>query len=195
MPSIAGLVGPAAITNGVRQSLALARGANPTASLPAGSFGQHLDVAVRSGINADMPSDGLDRRAVTSIEAVRAEYHTATAEFEMHFRRLLREHGIDIGEGIVLEANRQGDVQVVGDHPQHEAIEALFRQNTDLRTLFVQLDQQASLLRAADLVAELSRLQAEAPSDAAAHVQQLLGSSPPNFSLAVGQQDLAAKFS
>jgi hypothetical protein len=195
MPSIAGLVGPAAITNGVRQSLALARGANPTTSLPAGSFGQHLDDAVRSGINADLPSDGLDRRAVTSIEAVRAEYHTATDDFEMRFRRLLYERGIEIGEGIVLEVNRQGDVQVVGEHPQHQAIESLFRENPELRTLFVQLDQQASLLRASDLAAELARLQAEAPSDAAAQVQQLLGSSPPKFSLAVGPRDLAARFS
>jgi hypothetical protein len=84
---------------------------------------------------------------------------------------------------------------VAGDHPQHLAIEELFRENPELRNLFVQLDSQASLLRTADLAAELARLQAGSPSDAAAQVQQLLGSTPPKFSLAVGARELAAKFS
>jgi hypothetical protein len=195
MPSIAGVVGPAAVTTGIRQSLALARGANPTARLAAGSFDQHLDAARQSGVAADTLADRLVHSGATSIEEIRAGYQTATAEFELRFRRLLREHGIDIGEGIVLEVDRQGDVQVVGEHPQHQAIEALFRENPELRTLFIQIDQQASLLRAADLAAELSRLQAEAPSDAAVQVQQLLGTPPPKFSLMVGPQDLRVRFS
>jgi hypothetical protein len=195
MPSIAGLVGPAAITNGIRQSLALARGANPTSSLLPGSFERHLDAARQSGLGVDNLSARLDQSGAVSIDAIRVEYQTATAEFEIRFRNLLHEQGIDIGEGVVLEIDRQGDVQVKGDHPQRQAIEALFRENTELRTLFVQLDQQASLLRAADLAAELSRLQAEGPSDAATQVHQLLGSRPPKFSLVVGPRQLAARFS
>lgn len=193
MPSIAGLVGPAAVTNGIRQSLALARGANPSATVAAGSFDEHLDFARRS--DAGAPANRLDPNAIAPIEAVRAEYHTATAEFEMQFRRLLREHGIDLGEGLVLEGNGQGDVRVVGDHPQRQAVETLFHDNPELRILFSQLDRQASLLRAADMAAELARLQTESPGDAAAEVQQLLASSPPRFSLTVGTQELAARFS
>lgn len=193
MPSIPGLVGPAAITQGIRQSLALARGANPTSSSLGGSFDRHLDLARQADAVVAASATGPD--GSISIEAIRVEYQTAIADFEMRFRRLLRERGIDVGDGIVLEVNRQGDVQLVGDHPQHQAVEALFQENLELRNLFVQLDQQASGLRAADLAAELSRLQAEAPGDAAAQVQQLLGSTPPKFSLFVGPQDLAARFS
>ncbi len=193
MPSIPGLVGPAAITQGIRQSLALARGANPTSTMPAGSFEQHLDFARQPEAFAASAPSGLDRG--TSIDAIRVENRTAMADFEMRLRRLLRERGIDVGEGVVLEVNRQGDVKVAGDHPQHQAIEELFRENPELRSLFVQLDSQASLLRAADLAVELARLQAEAPSDAATQVQQLLGSTSPQFSLVVGPQELAARFS
>jgi hypothetical protein len=60
----------------------------------------------------------------------------------------------------------------------------------------VQLDAHASLLRAADLATELARLQADAPTDAARQVQELLGlSSPGRFSLAIGRDEVVAQFS
>jgi hypothetical protein len=195
MPSIAGLVGPAAIAKGVGQTLALARGANPARNIASGSFSQHLEDGLRSNSEPDSLASRLAHSDAVSIDTIRGEYHTATADFEMQFRQLLREHGIDIGAGIELAVNRQGDVQVAGEHPQQEAIEALFREHPELRRQFVQLDQRASLLRAADLSAELARLQSNDPSEAAAQVRQLLGTSAPEFSLILGPEHLAARFS
>ena len=195
MPSIAGLVGPAAIAKGVGQTLALARGANPARNVAAGSFSQHLEDELRSNPEPGALADRLAHNEAVSIDTIRGEYQTATAEFELQFRRLLHEQGIDIGDGVELMVNRQGDIEVAGDHPQQEAIEALFREKPELRQPFVQLDQQASLLRAADLTAELVRLQGENPSEAAAQVLQLLGTSAPEFSLVVGPERVAARFS
>jgi hypothetical protein len=200
MPPIAGLLGPS-IAKTVGQTLALARGANPTRSIAGGSFNEHLQGELRSQKEPDSQGgpDALANRLTggdaVSIDTIRGEYQTATAEFELQFRRLLRENGIDVGEGVELAVNRQGDVEVAGDHPQRESIEALFRENPELRNLFARLDQQARLLRAADLTAELVRLQENDPSEAAGQVLQLLGASAPEFSLVVGPERITPRFS
>jgi hypothetical protein len=209
MPSIGGLLAPAA-AGGIGRSLALARGANPRASLSS-SFDQQLDLALRAGVGGgantsdpagnkapfaptDIALNGLGSAA--SIESVRIEHRAALAEFEDRFRRLLQEHGIDLGQGIALQADVHGDVRVASNHPHKESIERLFRDDADLRNLFVRLDNQASALRAADLSAELARLQSEAPGDAAAQVRQLLdGSAPTKFSLAVRPDNTLVQFS
>jgi hypothetical protein len=200
MPPFAGLLGPS-IAKSVGQTLAWARGANPTRSIAGGTFNDQLESELRSQAEPSLQGEpeALANRLpggnAASIDTIRGEYQTATAEFELQFRRLLRENGIDVGQGVELAVNRQGDVEVTGNHPQRESIEALFRQNPELRNLFARLDQQARLLRAADLSAELVRLQENDPSEAAGQVLQLLGTSAPEFSLVVGPERITARFS
>jgi hypothetical protein len=185
----------------------MARAANPRASV-AGAFDQHLELALQAGVGggagslaAGKPDSAQHRVALNdtgslnSIEALRSEHRTTVAQFEDRFRRLLQERGIDLHEGIVLQADERGDVRLAGDHPQKEAIERLIQDDAELRNLFARIDGQAKLLRAADLAAELARLQAETPVDAATRVQQLLGtSSPHNFSLTVQPHEALAQF-
>jgi hypothetical protein len=193
MPALAGLIGPGAAVNGLRQSLAIARGANPRATPSPGSFDQHLDLALRSGIGSGSDAQNID--PPLSIEAMRADQQTSLAEFEDRLRRLMREHGIELGDGIVLTANEQGLITVSGEHPQKSAVEQLFRDNPDLQTQFVQLTRQATVLRAADLSGELARLQADSPDDAAQQVSQLIRSSAQGkFSLTIRPADIVADF-
>ena len=141
---------------------------------------------LRCGENIDPP---------ISIEAMRADQQTTLADFEDRFRRLMREHGIEVGNGIVLTANEQGQVTVSNEHPQKSAVEQLFRDNPDLRAQFVQLTRQATVLRAADLSGELVRLQADSPEDSAQHVSQLLRSSANgSFFLTIRPGDIVADF-
>jgi len=198
---IGNLLTPAAA--GLGRSLALARGANRHAP-SAGSFDQHLDLALQAGVGSgavvgaaadtatgkpgplQSPEVFDGHGSLPSIEALRSEHRTAVAQFEDRFLRLMRENGIDPGEEVVLGSDADGNVRLAGDHPQKAAIERLLAGDVELRNRFVRLNEQASVLRAADLATELAHLQAEAPLDAATRVQQLLNTaSPPTFSLTV----------
>lgn len=202
---IGSLLTPAAAT-GIGRSLALARAANPRTAV-GGSFNQQLDLALQAGVGggaaagafaADKPAPAHSSVAngmgsLTSNEALRNEHHSAVAQFEDRFHRLLREKGIDLGQEIVLMTDVHGDVRVAGDHPQKEAIERLFHEDVELRNMFLRLDEQASRLRAADLSVELAQIQAESPANAAARVQQLLSAaSQPNFSLTIRTHEALA---
>jgi hypothetical protein len=132
---------------------------------------------------------------VTSVEALRVEHRALMAQFEDRFRRLLRERGIDLGEGVVLQTDVHGDVRVAGEHPHRDAIERLLRDDSELRNLFDRLDGGASRLRAAEVAAELTRLQAQEPDEVAAQVQGMLdGSSHTLFSLAVRPNEMLVQF-
>jgi hypothetical protein len=204
MSSIGRILAPAA---SIGRSLAQARAANPRASV-AGSFDQHLDLALLAGVGGGAggsstgePDSAQSRVALddmggfASIEALRSEHRAVAAQFEDRFRRLLQERGINLGRAISLQTDMRGDVRVTSEHPDKEAIERLIHDDAELRTLFTRLADQASLLRSADRAAELPRLQAEAPSDAATRVQQLPGStSSHNFVLTVQPHEVLAQF-
>jgi hypothetical protein len=192
MPPLAGLVSPSAIAHGIGQSLKLARAANSRGGASVAPFGDHLQ-------SLDKASQGNNAGAAiadpASVDQKRVEQQTAMAEFEERFRRLLRERGIDLQAGVTLETDRDGQIAVVGDHPQKQAIEQVFQDEPDLKALFARLDRQASDLRAADLASELTRLEAEAPGKAAGLVQDLLRSTPPHFSLVVDPAEMSVRFS
>jgi hypothetical protein len=204
MSLIGSFVAPAA---SISRSLAQARAANPRASI-AGSFDQQLDLALQAGVGGGTGASAIgkpdsaqtlvasnDAGSPASIEALRSEHRAAVAQFEDRLRRLLRERGIDLDKAIVLESDELGDARVAGDHPQKDVIERLIRDDVELQNLFSRLDKQASRLRAADLAAELAKLQAEAPSNAATRVQQLLGStSAHRFSLTVRPHERLEQF-
>jgi hypothetical protein len=130
----------------------------------------------------------------TSLEEIRSSYKSISAEFEQRLRNLLRERGVDIGDEVVLESDALGQVNVVGYHPQKQAIESLFREIPDLRNQFAQLISQAELLRAADIASEIQELTTTAPLDAAEMIQQLLGTKAGGFSLAVRPHEVTARF-
>jgi pyruvate/2-oxoglutarate dehydrogenase complex dihydrolipoamide acyltransferase (E2) component len=193
MPPLAGLVSPSAIAHGIGQSLKLARAANSRGGASIAPFDDHLQ-------SLDRTSQGNNAAATiasepASLDQQRVEHQTAMAEFEERFRRLLRERGIDLQAGVTLDTDRDGQVAVVGDHPQKQAIEQLFHDEPELKALFARLDRQASDLRAADLAAELTRLEAEAPGNGTALVQELLHSAPPHFSLVVAPAEMSVRFS
>jgi hypothetical protein len=208
MSLIGNLLTPAAAA-GIGRSLALARGANPHGPA-AGSFDQHLDLALQAGVGGgaaadasatDQPAPAHSLEAfngaspLTSIDAFRREHSTAVAQFEDRFLRLLQEKGIDPGEEIVLTTDVHGQVRVASNHPQKEAIERLFHDDVELRNQFLRLDEQASGLRAANLALGLAQWQTEAPDAIASRTQQLLhAGSPPNFSLTVRPQAALTQF-
>jgi hypothetical protein len=164
-------------------------------ALRAGIGGGAITGALAESKTPFAPNQIALESSATSIETLRIEHQRTLPEFEDRFRRLLQERGIDLGAGVALQTDVNGEVRVAGDHPQREAIERLFRDDAELRNLFVRLDRQASLLRAADRSAMLARLQAEAPGDAAAQIQQLLDAgSPAKFSLAVQAHELLVQF-
>jgi hypothetical protein len=198
------------LAGGIGRTLALARGANPQTTFDRGSFQSHLDRAGDArpdhrasaiGPNAAPLQQfaahptGLAPIDARSIDGVRAEYQTATAVFEERLRRLLSERGIELGAGVILARNQQGDVQVTGEHPQKGAIEELFREDRELKALFSQLDAQASFLRAAELNAELQRLSDDSPPEAAAQMPHILsGGSARGFSMAVLPREIVVRF-
>ena len=209
MPSIGGLIAPLAAAQGVQQSLALARGANPRAAVASGSFDRQLDHALRAGTSVVAESYGLGVGVGTPTDTYAAEFSSASntvnkplrvqheaaiAAFGEYFRALLRQHNIDLEDGVVLATGPGGDVQVIGEHPHKQAIEQLFRDDAVLRTQFSQLDAQATLLSAAESAEHDSRLSigGDAPGDVRQFLDPL---SPSRFSMAIGRDSIRASIS
>src|SRR5687768_1176800 len=205
MPSLAGILGAGAVAKGIGESLGLARAANPRSTALASSrFQGELGHAAQNlAASSQAPTEpGVSHGALptagiggaTSLEEIRSSYKIVSTEFEQRLRNLLRERGVDIGEEVVLEADALGQINVVGYHPQKQAIENLFRELPDLRNQFVKLESQAELLRAADIAGEIQQLNISAPLDAAEMIQQLLGAKAGGFSLAVRPHEITARF-
>jgi hypothetical protein len=119
-----------------------------------GSFDHQLEQALRNGVAAEPVAYGVgigagavpNTAASSANESLRAEFEAASARFEQLFRRLLADHNIEVGDGVVLAKAANGEVQVIGEHQHKLAIEQLFRDDLDLLTQFSQLEAQAPLV-------------------------------------------------
>ncbi len=149
MNTISGLLGAGAITRGVGQVLAVARGANPSAAarVNAKAGGDTLEISPEA--KSQLASAAQSRPSVR-LEEIRVEYEAGLRELEQRLVGLVKEADIEIGDGFQLESTADGRVVVVGHHARKDEIEQLFADHADLRELVKRLDQQAALLSKTD---------------------------------------------
>ncbi len=205
MTPLASIFGPTTLAaQGVRRAIAAARGANPTANVAA--------PASASAAAASQPSDTLrisspqtDSTGIapvsenggatkTSVEDVRRARDNNLEQFRDLIKRLFRERGIDNGRAIRLEATADGQVSVAGDHPQKDAIEQVFRDQPEARTLFATIAGQSSLLQAAETAAAFQQAYTADPVAAVKQFGDFTGGRRPNFSLSLDAGELAIQF-
>jgi hypothetical protein len=155
MSTISSLLGVNAIARGVGQALAAARGANPSAAGRASAASPRDTLEISPEADAQLakesaPSSGQSIARVAPswrIDEVRVNYEMGLRELEQRLAAVLKEQGIEIGDGFQLEVTADGRIAVVGEHPQKDAIERVLADNAELRGLFMSLDSQASILR------------------------------------------------
>jgi hypothetical protein len=156
MSTISSLLGANAIARGVGQALAAARGANPSAAGRARAANPRDTLEISPDAEAQLtkrtdrasPSGSAQKGAPSwQIDDLRANYDTGLRELEQRLVAVLKEQGIEVGDGFQLEATPDGRIAVVGEHSQKDAIERVFADDSELRGLFMRLDSQASILR------------------------------------------------
>lgn len=206
MTGISALGAGSLIGQGLQHSLAAARGANPKATevMASAAPPDELEISAEAdalvskgaaGIFASRGPNGDRIQHAVYVEDVRAEYQELLGTFDDRLQDLLREEGIEIGDGFQLQTDAEGRVRVVDDHPQREKIEQLFEKHPDLRDQFARLSSQGSFLRAADVATELARLWDENPLAAARRVQELMNRpNQPVFTLSVSADKVAPLF-
>lgn len=100
---------------------------------------------------------GLEKTQSSTAPSANAEQRADVTHFKTDFQRklvqALLEHGVDLSQPFTLKSDGFGGVEVVGSHPDSEAIEQIFEENSELRQEFGQLADQAERLYSADQTA------------------------------------------
>ena len=98
---------------------------------------------------ADKGAEIMARGYIRTDDLTRS-YQENFAVFSAQVGRIFREESIADQPPATLMAGGNGQVRVVGDHPDRERIEELFAQDSWLRSRFVSLSALGSQIRAAE---------------------------------------------
>lgn len=134
---------------------------------------------------------GLGGNSDAEPSAEVGELRLQTTQFKNEFQRKLiqrlLELGVDLSQPFTLQEDGFGGVDVAGGHPDKDAIEQLFEEDSELRAEFSQLAGQAGRLYAADRNAFSTGDLPETGSSS------FTSGSNPSFSLVVrdGQTEMA----
>ena len=129
------------------------------------------------------------------VEDIRGNYEQNLAGLRDRLRQQFAEHGIDTSSEIRLQTASDGSVFVAGDHPQKAEIEQLFVDQPQLRDRFVQVDAQASFMRAVEESMAFQRAYRDNPEAAVQQFAHLFDGSPnPVFSLLIRGDELQPVF-
>lgn len=131
--------------------------------------------ALSNLLNLSLTGKGIGNgRAIDSAE-LRAENEELKQQFDVDFRKLLEDRGIEIGGGINLQVDPSGVVRVTNDHPDKLFIESALQDQPELVDLFKQIAANSKLANAAKESIAFQRAYAENPQDALAQYQHLFG--------------------
>ncbi len=116
-------------------------------------------------------------------------------QFHSSFRSLLNEQGIDLGAGVNLQVDAQGEIRVANDHPDKAFIEAALKNNPDLENQFKQIAANSGLLHAAKKSREFQQAYGIDPQKAIREYQHLLSKqNPPTYSLTITGEGIEDAF-
>ncbi len=104
MNTISGLLGAGAITRGVGQVLAAARGANPSAAGRINAKSDRDTLEISPEAEAQLAAAARSPTSVR-LDEVRAEYETGLRELEQRLVGLIKEADIEIGDGFRARDN------------------------------------------------------------------------------------------
>ena len=129
-------------------------------------------------------------------EDIRTDYEQNLSSLQSRLQVLFYKNGIDTSQEVRLQTAADGKVIVAGDHPQKEQIEKLFADDPSLRNDFVQVDAQASFLRAVEEAMAFQKAYAEDPQAALERYSYLFEPGyQPQFSLSVNGDSYEPVFS
>lgn len=134
---------------------------------------QGMDTVSISGpgrLMASLPSlFGADENGNVTLESMREAVEEETCSFRSDLAVMLAQAGVSDKPPVELAMDSQGKVRVKGDHPDKEAIEALFEENPGMRNRFAALSSGTQLLEAMQEYLQFAKAYARDP---AAAVQQ-----------------------
>ncbi len=110
-------------------------------------------------------------------------------DFSSEVGKMFRDNGISVPPEAVLTSDGEGYVRVTGDHPEKAKIEALFKDNPELRNQFAEISANSSLQRAVEGYENYARhYQALAgnPDAQKALVYREIARNQASFNLAIG---------
>jgi hypothetical protein len=92
----------------------------------------------------------VNTQGYVAIDQIRTGYQEKLAAFQDKLGNLFRDEHIATEPAPKLQINKEGKVEVVGEHPDKARIEALFAERPDLRQQFASLSSDAVILQAYD---------------------------------------------
>lgn len=118
-----------------------------------------------------------------------AELPAKIADFSSKVGKMFRDNGISVPPEAVLTSDGEGYVRVAGDHPDKAKIEAMFKDNPELRNQFAEISANSSLQRAVegydDYASQYQALAGNSEAQAAL-VYREIARNQASFNLAIG---------
>ena len=109
-----------------------------------------------------------EKEGCVSLEEIELHATEYLKDFNAELNSLLNKNGIDVTKKIELGQDSSGNVVVKNDHPDKEAIEALFKDNPGLRDEFSRIHSMFELVQECKQALEFQKAYAIDPQKAVA---------------------------
>ena len=135
------------------------------------------------------------RNSMIQVGDVEARFQEVFAEYQTDLRDRLVESGVSLDTPFALLPNASGGVVVAGNHPDRDAIEALFTEDSEFRNRFAQVSSMATFIHSAQENAAFREAYAQDPQAAVERYHHLLsGNRHDVFVLLVDKADMTVRF-
>ncbi len=130
------------------------------------------------------------------LNELRSRTEQLQQRFQSSIRELLEAQGIDLGAGVQLQLDADGEIRVANDHPDKLFIESAIKNDPALANQFRKIAADAALLRAAELARDFQQAYGQDPQRALREFEELFGKqAPPTFSLTITDAGIETSFS